>query len=790
MFHHHPVNTAPKEPISEPPTPTTGHISLLNIRTVHRKPQRVSVSPAPADQGGKKKKKKKGGGGKPAEPPKPEREWTDDMEADWQRILTVGEECISSSELKKLIIAKGRGSEHPVGFNLYDGFEPSGRMHIAQGVFKAMNVNKCTYDGTNSKFTFWVADWFALMNDKMGGDLEKIKIVGKYLIEVWKAAGMNLENVVFKWASEEITDKADTYWPTMLDVARRFNITRIKKCCQIMGRLEGSLTSAQVLYPLMQCTDVFFLRADICQLGVDQRKVNMLAREYCDAAKIKNKPIILSHHMLYGLKAGQEKMSKSDPDSAIFMEDTTEDVERKIMAAYCPNVEEEKEESGQDQADAGKESMQLKVDNLKNPCLDYIENIILCPPGADFTVNGVTYTEFAPIRADFLGGKITEAQLKGALITELNSLLQPVRDHFTNDENAKTLLAQVRQFKREGNTKVAEKSIRRLNLVELSKIKKDSHATFAPLPSANPPLQLAIDTIKNLKSNDDRGDSILFLPDWTARVCNKCDADVKAIDAFYTVFLSALKSLDGALMESVTVVKQSDAILADPSNYWISVINVGRHFALDDVMGSNMEDADGVGIVIGRLMKIADVMGMEPASIGMGDDTDSTIEKDLIERFFDEKLDGMTKPKFAITGETSLALQMIETEAHKTDNYEYYILDDPKVHGKSKMKKAFCEPGNIGYCPPITLANTFNTSDIEIKRSPENGGDVIYKTQAEMESDFEKGALHPGDLKAAASAIMVAVLDRISSEIKADKDATKASKALKAFAKKMSKKKK
>ena len=41
-------------------------------------------------------------------------------------------------------------------------------------------------------------------------------------------------------------------------------------------------------------------------------------------AGIKNKPIILSHHMLYGLKKGQEKMSKSDPDSAIFMEDTVE----------------------------------------------------------------------------------------------------------------------------------------------------------------------------------------------------------------------------------------------------------------------------------------------------------------------------------------------------------------------------------------------------------------------------------------------------------------------------------
>merc|ERR1719247_2293936 len=97
-----------------------------------------------------------------------------------------------------------------------------------------------------------------------------------------------------------------------------------------MGRLEDSLTAAQILYPIMQCTDIFFLKADICQLGVDQRKVNMLAREYCTTAGIKHKPVILSHHMLYGLKAGQEKMSKSDPDSAIFMEDAASDVARKL----------------------------------------------------------------------------------------------------------------------------------------------------------------------------------------------------------------------------------------------------------------------------------------------------------------------------------------------------------------------------------------------------------------------------------------------------------------------------
>eukprot|EP00438_Fugacium_kawagutii_P029943 Skav229961 [mRNA] locus=scaffold327:105435:118665:+ [translate_table: standard] len=32
------------------------------------------------------------------------------------------------------------------------------------------------------QFIFWVADWFALMNDKMGGDIDKIRTVGKLLV--------------------------------------------------------------------------------------------------------------------------------------------------------------------------------------------------------------------------------------------------------------------------------------------------------------------------------------------------------------------------------------------------------------------------------------------------------------------------------------------------------------------------------------------------------------------------------------------------------------------------------
>lgn len=107
----------------------------------------------------------------------------------------------------------------------------------------------------------------------------------------------------------------------------------------------------------------------------------MLAREYCDAVKKKNKPIVLSHHMLPGLKEGQarffpsclfllcfvcsciewpcgrvrqDKMSKSDPESAIFMEDQEHEVNTKIKKAFCPP---------QQVAD--------------NPCLEYLKHIVM-----------------------------------------------------------------------------------------------------------------------------------------------------------------------------------------------------------------------------------------------------------------------------------------------------------------------------------------------------------------------------------------------------------------------------
>lgn len=336
--------------------------------------------------------------------------------------LSLAAECIEPKELVELF----RTCQNPVA---YDGFEPSGRMHIAQGLFKARLVNNLTKSGFT--YIFWVADWFALLNHKMGGNLEAIQTLGKYFIEIWKASGMDMSRVKFLWASEEFSKHGDEYWAKVLHISTQNSLNRIKRCCTIMGRKEGDdLSASQVLYPCMQAADVFFLGVDVCQLGMDQRKVNMLAREYASETK-QTPPIILSHPMLPGLKKNQEKMSKSDPASAIFMEDSTEEVEKKIKGAYCPTpgeMEKIKDDKGQE-----------IIRPASNPCLQYAKYLVFSQNQINIALNGICYASYGKLEEVYNQGIITPQDLKSWLASNINQMLEPVRNHFKTPYASKLL---------------------------------------------------------------------------------------------------------------------------------------------------------------------------------------------------------------------------------------------------------------------------------------------------------------------------------------------------------------
>ena len=58
----------------------------------------------------------------------------------FESIMSIGEEVVNSDELNNLL-------NHKPNIVAYDGFEPSGRMHLAQGLLRAHNVNKFTKEG-------------------------------------------------------------------------------------------------------------------------------------------------------------------------------------------------------------------------------------------------------------------------------------------------------------------------------------------------------------------------------------------------------------------------------------------------------------------------------------------------------------------------------------------------------------------------------------------------------------------------------------------------------------------
>lgn len=354
-----------------------------------------------------------------------------DIETKLELIKQVGEEIITEEELRQLLETK----DHPIA---YDGFEPSGQMHIAQGLLRTINVNKMLKAGVH--FKILVADWFAWMNKKLGDDLENIRLTGEYFIEMWKACGMETEKIDFLWSKDLAREEG--HWKTTIDIARHSTIERILRCSQIMGRKTGEkLSVAQLIYPSMQAADIFHLKADICQLGMDQRKINILAREIGPKLGLW-KPVIVSHHMILGLckpvSTSKDpadilldlKMSKSKPNSAIFMLDTEEEIKRKINNAYCPEKQIE-----------------------TNPVIEYAKYILFesfksikieRPIKFGGSLSLSSYEELAKL---FKEGEIHPLDLKNAVAFYINKLLIPVREHFEKNDKARELYEAVKTFK-------------------------------------------------------------------------------------------------------------------------------------------------------------------------------------------------------------------------------------------------------------------------------------------------------------------------------------------------------
>lgn len=325
------------------------------------------------------------------------------------------EEIITEEDLRTLLETK----QKPVA---YDGFETSGLLHLGSGLLRAIKIQDIL--DAKCDFILWIADWFAYINNKMGGNLELIKKTGEYYIEGWKACGVNINKVRILWTSDAVKDPE--YWKGVIDVAKNVTVKRTIRASPIMGRKEAEIKyTAQLLYPMMQAWDPFYFGADILQLGMDQRHATMLSRELAERLGFE-KRVCVHHHLLAGLLAGKgrmgkddleaqidNKMSKSKPETAIFIHDSKEDIKRKIMNAYCPEKVVE-----------------------SNPIIEIWKYIILRkfeartikrPQkfGGDLQIENYQQLENL-----FTKGELHPLDLKNETVEALDEILEPIRKHF------------------------------------------------------------------------------------------------------------------------------------------------------------------------------------------------------------------------------------------------------------------------------------------------------------------------------------------------------------------------
>jgi tyrosyl-tRNA synthetase len=240
------------------------------------------------------------------------------------------EEVITLEELTQVL-----EKENP---RAYIGFEPSGVVHIGWKICtnKINDFLACGFD-----FTVLLADWHAFINDKIGGDIEKIKLCGHYMEDCFTAMGVDTGKIRFVYASDYVNDA--TYWELVLRTSKATSVARVKRAMDIMGRAEDEAEKdlSKLFYPAMQVSDIFYLDLDVAYGGMDQRHAHMLCRDV--AKKIgRRAPVALHTPLLTGLQAGgrmnplEAKMSKSKPETMISIHDTPEVVKAKLGKAFCP----------------------------------------------------------------------------------------------------------------------------------------------------------------------------------------------------------------------------------------------------------------------------------------------------------------------------------------------------------------------------------------------------------------------------------------------------------------------
>ncbi len=302
----------------------------------------------------------------------------------------------------------------------YIGLEISGFLHLGSLISTGFKINDFVKAGVKCKI--FLADWHTLINDKLGGDWETISKVSKYYQDAFKLVCPDAEIVLGSKLYEEKTE----YWSELVKFTKHMSIARTMRTLTIMGRSEDDkkIDVAKLLYPAMQAVDIHSLDVDIAHAGMDQRKIHMLVREVFPKMKWKV-PVAVHHKLLPGLSKPADisdsqilgKMSKSDPNSGIFIHNNDDEIKKKISKAWCEEA------------------------NIQNNPLLEIAKTVIFHEFNEMNVErpekfggNISYFDYNQLEADFVGKKLHPGDLKQTVGNYLVKIVSPIREKLNLSE--------------------------------------------------------------------------------------------------------------------------------------------------------------------------------------------------------------------------------------------------------------------------------------------------------------------------------------------------------------------
>ena len=225
--------------------------------------------------------------------------------------------------------------------NLLSGIQPSGKLHIGNYLGALKNFVELQNSDRYQCF-FFIADLHSLTEefDPLDKKQQTINLLADYL-----AAGLNPKKSLL-YVQSQISAHSELAWilNTIAPFGEMSRMTQFKDKSEIQ---KENVNVGLFTYPTLMAADIILYDTHFVPVGEDQRQhlelTRLLARKFNSRfgkTFIEPQPLLTKTPRVMSLSDPYKKMSKSQPDGCLFIDDPPEEIERKIMSAVTDSEKE------------------------------------------------------------------------------------------------------------------------------------------------------------------------------------------------------------------------------------------------------------------------------------------------------------------------------------------------------------------------------------------------------------------------------------------------------------------